>query len=135
MANLAPTLRNGLPAAAAEAFAAPLLEHFFTASPGYAPLADALVACVGRLATSWPEREPMRVLLVGARDGALSARLAACLDPSIATLTVTDTDEGSLSRAARRASGPDTSRTARLPKSWKNAAKDNASTSSLAQAC
>ncbi|WP_210203490.1 type I polyketide synthase [Breoghania corrubedonensis] len=104
--DLAGHLRDGLPASAEHALAAQLLEHFLTASPGYAPLADALVASTGRLAACWPAREPMRVLLVGALDVALAGRLVSCLDPSLATLTVTDADEGHLSRAARRWAGP-----------------------------
>ncbi len=104
--DLAMHLGNGLPESADATFAAPLMEHLLTASPSHAPLSDAVHTAVERLAVSWPAREPMRVLLIGALDATLAERLARLLDSFVgATLVITDPDDAILSRAARRWSG------------------------------
>ncbi|WP_319774134.1 SDR family NAD(P)-dependent oxidoreductase [Breoghania sp.] len=103
--DLARHLKNGLPESAAEAFAAPLLQHFLTGSPTYAPLGQKLVDALTQLSAAWSKHDPLRVLLVGAVDGALVGELADVLDPSNASLTVTDADEAHLSRGQLNWSG------------------------------
>ncbi|WP_321341401.1 SDR family NAD(P)-dependent oxidoreductase [Breoghania sp.] len=103
--DLARHLENGLPESAAEAYAAPLLQHFLTGSPTFAPLGQKLVDALTQISAAWSKRDPLRVLLIGAIDGALVAQLADVLDPSSASLTVTDADEAHLSRGLLNWSG------------------------------
>jgi phthiocerol/phenolphthiocerol synthesis type-I polyketide synthase C len=99
---LAERLAGGLVGSADAVFSAGTLDHLATASPMARPLSGAIYRVAAAIAEAWPDGPPLRILAAGAHDVDLLRRLAALVDPSFMSVTVTDPNNSLLERARLR---------------------------------
>ncbi|MFD2264877.1 SDR family NAD(P)-dependent oxidoreductase [Lacibacterium aquatile] len=84
---------------------AALTAHLAAGGATRRPLIDGVATTFAHILAQWPEGRPLRVLEIGAGDGALTRRLLAAIGSRSVELTVSDANQDAVDRAEAALSG------------------------------